>query len=60
MKKKKECINNGLIAQIMGHVNPWSHRQTKYFLYVFFRIGLIIFVGSCASKRLNDMHLVEY
>lgn len=31
-------FGGGFIAQFMVHVNPWSLRQTRYFIYIFLRI----------------------
>lgn len=46
-------IRGGFITYLMGHTNPWSLHQTRYFMYIFARIDLILSVGTHALKKLN-------
>lgn len=37
----------------MGHVNPLFFRKIKYFIYLFFKIGIILTIDIHVSRRLN-------
>lgn len=44
----------GYTCQIFVLVNPWSLRQIRYFMYIFFKFNLILFVRTHAPTSLNN------